>query len=54
MGNRKPIEIAPGVYWYAAGAVAGNIYSIPASNTVTGSSRVVNLNPLMIGVRDDS
>ena len=28
MGSRKPIEIAPGVHWYSAGAVAGNIYFV--------------------------
>jgi glyoxylase-like metal-dependent hydrolase (beta-lactamase superfamily II) len=28
MSSRKPVEIAPGVHWYSAGAVAGNIYFV--------------------------
>ncbi len=31
MGNRKPVEIAPGVHWYAAGALAGNIYFVQSA-----------------------
>ena len=33
MGSRKPIEIAPGVHWYAAGAVAGNIYFVQSASS---------------------
>jgi glyoxylase-like metal-dependent hydrolase (beta-lactamase superfamily II) len=33
MGNRKPIEIAPNVYWYSAGAVAGNIYFVQSASS---------------------
>lgn len=33
MGNRKPVEIAPDVYWYAAGPVAGNIYFVQSAST---------------------
>lgn len=31
--SRKPIEIAPGVHWYAAGAVAGNIYFVQSASS---------------------
>ena len=33
MGSRKPIEIAPGVHWYSAGAVAGNIYFVQSASS---------------------
>ena len=33
MGIRKPIEIAPGVHWYAVGAVAGNIYFVQSASS---------------------
>lgn len=33
MGNRKPVEIAADVYWYAAGPVAGNIYFVQSAST---------------------
>lgn len=33
MGGRKPAEIAPGVYWYSAGAVAGNIYFVQSGSS---------------------
>jgi glyoxylase-like metal-dependent hydrolase (beta-lactamase superfamily II) len=33
MGSRKPIAIAPGVHWYAAGAVAGNIYFVQSASS---------------------
>lgn len=33
MGNRAPIEIAPGVHWYSAGAVAGNICFVQSASS---------------------
>ena len=33
MSNRKPVEIAPGVHWYSAGAVAGNIYFVQSASS---------------------
>jgi glyoxylase-like metal-dependent hydrolase (beta-lactamase superfamily II) len=33
MGSRKPVEIAPGVHWCAAGAVAGNIYFVQSASS---------------------
>ena len=33
MGSRKPVEIAPGVHWYSAGAVAGNIYFVQSASS---------------------
>ena len=33
MGSRKPAEIAPGVHWYSAGAVAGNIYFVQSASS---------------------
>jgi glyoxylase-like metal-dependent hydrolase (beta-lactamase superfamily II) len=31
--NRKPSEIAPGVYWYSAGAIAGNVYFVQSGSS---------------------
>ena len=28
MASLKPVEIAPGVHWYSAGVLAGNIYFV--------------------------
>ena len=33
MGSRKPVEIAPGVHWYSAGAMAGNIYFVQSASS---------------------
>jgi glyoxylase-like metal-dependent hydrolase (beta-lactamase superfamily II) len=33
MSSRKPIEIAPGVHWYSAGALAGNIYFVQSASS---------------------
>jgi glyoxylase-like metal-dependent hydrolase (beta-lactamase superfamily II) len=33
MDSRKPVEIAPGVYWYSAGTVAGNIYFVRSASS---------------------
>ena len=33
MDRRKPIEIAPGVHWYSAGAVAGNICFVQSASS---------------------
>ena len=33
MDGRKPAEIAPGVHWYSAGAVAGNIYFVQSASS---------------------
>ena len=33
MGSRTATEIAPGVYWYATGAVAGNIYFVQSGSS---------------------
>jgi glyoxylase-like metal-dependent hydrolase (beta-lactamase superfamily II) len=33
MEGRRPIEIAPGVHWYSAGAVAGNIYFVQSASS---------------------
>jgi glyoxylase-like metal-dependent hydrolase (beta-lactamase superfamily II) len=33
MGIRKPVEIAPGVYWDSAGVVAGNIYFVQSASS---------------------
>src|SRR5512139_2223287 len=33
MGSRKPVEIAPGVHWHSAGAVAGNIYFVQSASS---------------------
>jgi glyoxylase-like metal-dependent hydrolase (beta-lactamase superfamily II) len=33
MGSRKPVEIARGVHWYSAGAVAGNIYFVQSASS---------------------
>ncbi len=31
MGTRRPVEIAPGVHGYSAGAVAGNVYFVQSA-----------------------
>lgn len=33
MASRKPVEIAPGVHWYSAGVVAGNIYFVQSASS---------------------
>ncbi len=33
MASRQPVEIAPGVHWYSAGVVAGNIYFVQSASS---------------------
>lgn len=33
MGMHRPVAIAPGVHWYAAGPVAGNIYFVQSASS---------------------
>lgn len=33
MASRRPVEIAPGVHWYSAGVVAGNIYFVQSASS---------------------
>jgi hypothetical protein len=33
MRSRKPVEIAPGVHWYSAGVMAGNIYFVQSESS---------------------
>ncbi len=33
MGSCGPVEIAPGVHWYSAGVVAGNIYFVQSASS---------------------
>lgn len=33
MAHRQPVEIAPGVHWYSAGVVAGNIYFVQSASS---------------------
>ncbi len=33
MRSRKPVEVAPGVFWYSAGALAGNIYFVQSASS---------------------
>ena len=33
MDTREPVQIAPGVHWYSAGAVAGNVYFVQSASS---------------------
>ena len=33
MSRPKPVEIVPGVHWYATGAFAGNIYFVQSASS---------------------
>jgi glyoxylase-like metal-dependent hydrolase (beta-lactamase superfamily II) len=33
MASRKPVEIAPGVHWYSAGVLAGNVYFVQSASS---------------------
>lgn len=33
IAGRKPVEIAPGVHWYSAGVLAGNVYFVQSASS---------------------